>query len=169
MFNKNIRFFGKHAILLKKYSNDKSSSEPVNFIVDNNDGEQVNIYLFDTLLNAYMVSSMIGIIEERKVKSEPSSSSEYATIFTEILQKNRDNLNRIYQHMVLSESSVENIDESIKKAFSINKLNDDEEQEKLEDYVRGGLEIIDEIFSGCKTYEDVANCIIDLKDRYSLD
>ena len=169
MFNKNIRFFGKHAILLKKYSNDKSSSEPVNFIVDNNDGEQVSIYLFDTLLNAYMVCAMIGIIEERKVKSEPSSSPEYATIFTEILQKNRDNLNRIYQHMVLSESSVENIDESIKKAFSINKLNDDEEQEKLEDYVRGGLEIVDEIFSDCKTYEDVANCIIDLKERYALD
>ena len=61
------------------------------------------------------------------------------------------------------------IDDSIKKAFSINKLNEDAEQEKLEDYVRGGLEIIDEIFSGCKTYEDVANCIIDLKDRYYLD
>ena len=45
MFNKNIRFFGKHAILLKKYSNDKSSSEPVNFIVDNNNVSSKYIFI----------------------------------------------------------------------------------------------------------------------------
>ena len=75
MFNQNIRLYGKHATILKKYSNDKSSTEHVEFLVDNNDGDRVDIYLFDTLLSTYLVAGMIGIIENRKVLSESSNSS----------------------------------------------------------------------------------------------
>ena len=168
MFNQNIRLYGKHATILKKYSNDKSSSEHVEFLVDNNDGDRVDIYLFDTLLSTYLVAGMIGIIENRKVLSESSNSSTYATIFLEKINKEKRLLERMYQHMILSEANEDEIDSYIKKAFTINKADEENEQRRLEDYVRGGLEIIDEIFSKCSTYEDVANALIDLKNRYYL-
>lgn len=72
--------------------------------------------------------------------------------------------------MVLSDNSEESTDSKIKKAFSlIPNEKCDEEQKKLEDFVRGGLEILDEIFGECKTYEDVCNSMYDLGEILDLD
>ena len=89
-----------------------------------------------------------------------------ANIFLEALDKKRNKLMRIYQHMVLSKDLNLSPDMRIKKAFS--HLSDEEctcEQNRLEDYVRGGLEILDECFSSCHTYEDICNSFHDLMDK----
>lgn len=159
MFKNPIRFTGKHALILQKYSKDKGSEQDIPFQVSNNSGETKSIYIFDTRLHCYMVAGMLGIIENRKADIDTNKSNNAtATIFADILDKQRPNLERMYHQMVLAHNEELSADAKIKKAFSI--IPDDlcdSEQKKLEDYVRGGLEIIDEMFSTCRTYEDVCN------------
>lgn len=168
MFSKQIRFVGKHAAILQKYSKDKGGDQDIPFKVSNNDGSEKIIYLFDTKIQCYMVAAMLGIIKRRTAEIDKNLPN--ANIFVDVLNKNRASLERIYHHMVLGDNNEESTDSKIKKAFSL--IADekcDEEQKKLEDFVRGGLEILDEIFGECKTYEDVCNSMYDLGEILDLD
>lgn len=170
MFTKQIRFYGKHADIMRKYSKDKQGADAQHFTVINNSGEKKVIYLFETILQCYMVAAMLGIINKRTAEVDTSKSTSTANIFADILIKNKGYLERIYHHLILSEKGNLTADGIIKKAFTINKGEQDElEEKRLESYVRGGLEIIDEKFSSCQTYEDVANAIIDLNEDYRVD
>lgn len=166
MFKNSIRFTGKHAFILQKYSKDKGSEQDIPFQVNNNSGETRSVHIFDTRVNCYLVAGMIGIIKDRKADIDSNKSNNVtATIFAEILVKQRANLERMYHHMVLAHNNDLVVDERIKRTFSI--IPDDQcdnEQKKLEEYVRGGLEIIDEMFSSCKTYEDICNKIYEFND-----
>ncbi len=169
MFRKNIRFIGKHAEILQKYSKDKGAETNVSFMISNQSGEVKNIYIFETRLYCYMVAGMLGIINNKSVEEDRENKNMSATIFAEILNNNQQNLERLYHHMVLSENNELSVDGKIKKAFSI--VPDDkcdEEQHKLENYVRGGLEIIDEVFKDCKTYEDICNAFYSFKEMLDL-
>lgn len=168
MFDKQIRITGIHADYIRKYSKDKQGENAAYFTLDNNEGKTDNYYIFDTILQCYMCAAMIGIIEK---KSSPVDNTKTtpANIFAEIINKNRGTLERIYHHMVISTYTDLGIDSRIKKAFSVDKENEAEEEERLNGYVRGGLEIINERFSNCKTFEDVANAIHDLTVDYSIE
>lgn len=168
MFDKQIRLYGKHADIIRKYSKDKQGADEQHFIVDNHEGQEKNIYIFENILQCYMVAAMIGIINKKTVPVD-SNRDKTANIFADILIKNRDNLKRIYQHMILSENPEDTVDGTIKRAFSISNANAESEESRLEGYVRGGLEIIDEYFSSCTSYEDVANKIMDFLDDYGVD
>lgn len=170
MFSKQIRFTGRHAAILQKYSKDKGGDQDIPFKVSNNDGLEKTISIFDTKIQCYMVAGMLGIIKNRKSEIDNDKNYPNANIFADVLNKKRASLDRIYHHMILSESSDESIDAKVKKAFSI--VPDDrcdQEQKKLEDYVRGGLEILDELFGECKSYEDVCNAIYELSDMIDPD
>ena len=167
MFDKQIRIYGKHADIIRKYSKDKQGSDEQHFLVDDNEGKQKNIYLFENILQCYMCAAMVGI-SNRKTAEADSNKDKTANIFADILFKNRSNLQRIYQHMILSENSEETVDGTIKKAFSINKANADTEEDRVAAYVRGGLEIIDNYFSSCSSYEDVANKLMDFLDEFGV-
>ncbi len=163
MFSKQIRFTGKHAAILQKYSKDKGGDQDIPFKVSNNDGVEKTISLFDTKIQCYMVAAMLGIIKNRTADIDKNLPN--ANIFVDVLNKKRSSLERIYHHMILSENNDDSIDSKVKKAFSI--VPDekaDEEQKKLEDYVRGGLEILDEYFCECKSYEDVCNAMYELSE-----
>ncbi len=170
MFKNPIRFTGRHAYILQKYSKDKGSEQDISFPVSNHSGETKLIYIFDTRLKCYMTAGMLGIINDRKSGIDTDRTyNATATIFADILEKERMNLQRIYHHMVLIRGGTLSPDEKIKKAFSI--LVDEEsdlEQKKLENYVRGGLEILDEIFSPCQSYEEVCNKIYDFNNLLEL-
>ena len=114
-----------------------------------------------------MTAAMVGIIS-KKTAPVDNNRDKTANIFADILAKKRDNLIRIYRHMVLSENDEETVDGTIKKAFSISNSNSDEAEAKIESYVRGGLEIIDSYFCECKSYEDVANKIMDFIDDFGF-
>ena len=167
MFDKQIRLYGRHADILKKYSKDKQGENEMHFDVDNNEGTKKTIYIFDNMLQCYMVAAMLGINNKKKANLDTDKNT-YATIFADVLIKNRSNLMRIYSHMILSSDSNEDVDSKIKKAFSINSSDADANQEELDSYVRGGLEIIDDTFSKCASYEDVSNSILDLLDGIEL-
>lgn len=169
MFKKLVRFYGKHADIMQKYCKDKGGEQEISFIVSNNSGEQKNIYIFDNRVHIYMVGGMLGIINQRKADIDRSTQT-YSSIMPEMLEKQRPNLERMYHHMVLTENNLLGADAKIKDAFSVKKTDEqwEAEQKKLEDYVRGGLEIIEEIFNKCKTYEDVCNAMFELRDLVDL-
>lgn len=168
MFKKTVRFYGKHAYIMQKYCKDKGSEQDVPFVVTNNSGEEKKISIFGDRVNIYLVAGMLGVIENRTAEID-TEKLPTSTIMADMMDKQRDNLERLYRHMVLSQNNTHNSDEKIKEAFSI--VSDeraDEEQHRLENYVRGGLEIIEEIFGEAKTYEDICNAIFELKDRIYL-
>ena len=164
MFKKQVRFTGNHAEIMQKYCKDKGGDQEIPFIISNNAGEQKPFYIFETRVEIYMVAGMLGILQNKQADEDKGKYT--ATIMTEMLEKQRPNLERVYQHMILSTLSDLSADAKIKKAFSIRQTDDecDKEQQRLENYVRGGLEIIDDLFKDCKTYEDICNSLFKLDD-----
>lgn len=169
MFEKLVRFYGKHAYIMQKYCKDKGGEQDVPFVVNNNSGEEKSIYIFDNRVHIYMVGGMLGILKQRKAEIDRSNPI-YSSVMPEMLGKQRPNLMRMYHHMVLTENNLLGADAKIKDAFTVKRTDEEweAEQHKLENYVRGGLEIIDEIFGKCKTYEDVCNAMFDLRDLLDL-
>lgn len=174
MFSSPIRLTGNHARILKKYSRPTSASaekrEP--FILLDTDGKKTTeeeVYIFDTLIECALNATMLGIINNKK--SQPDNSLNIdSTIFADILTKRNNDLERIFQHMVLSCYTELDIDSRIKKAFGLHK--EEEKKSDLENflsYLRGGLEIIDEYFKDCETLENLYNKLIDFNNDYSLD
>ncbi len=172
MFSNPIRIYGNYSRIAKKYSKDNSNEkqEPFNLIdVEGKKTIERKIFVFDTLLECFMTSMMIGIIEDKK-EPEDSDKTIYATVFADILGKKRPTLERIYQHMVLTKYIDLEIDERVKKAFGIVKEEDKKEElENLKSYMRGGLLIIDDYFKDCKTIEDFCTKIIDFKNKYEIE
>ena len=169
MFKKAIRIFGKHADIMQKYCKDKGGEQDIPFIVSANNGDESKaIYIFENRIQIYLVAGMLGIIQNRQADVDHSTET-YSTIMAEMVEKQRPNLERMYQHMVLALDNAD-ADTRIKNAFTINKTDEqwEEEQKRLENYVRGGLEIIDEIFGSCHSYEAICNAIYDLKDQIGL-
>lgn len=164
MFKKPIRIYGKHALIMQKYCKDKGGDQEVKFSISDNEGfVNDHFYVFETRIDLYMIAAMLGIIYQKQ-SEEDVNKKIYSSIMADMVEKQRNNLERIYHHMVLSDSSIDSVDLKIKKAFSIIPTEEecDKEEAKLESYVRGGLEIVDNAFSNCKTYEDICNAIIDL-------
>ena len=166
MFKKLVRFYGKHADIMQKYCKEKGSEQDISFIVSNNSGEYKNIYIFENRVNIYLVAGMLGVINQRQSDIDRSTPT-YSSIMPEMLDKQRQHLERLYQHMIFSEQNNLDADEIIKKAFTVKKTDEecDEEQKRLENYVRGGLEIIDDIFKNCHSYEDICNAMFALKEQ----
>ncbi len=168
MFSKDIRIQGKHALIVKKYSQDKQAQEKVPFVLNNHEGRNEEKYVFETMIDCIMVATMLGIINKRTAEEDVDKNISPATIFTEIILKRRNLLERIYYHLEFSNANEENINEVIKKAFV---MSDEEKKiglEKFKSYMRGGLEIIDEQFKDVASYEDLCNAFIELKQTYQL-
>ena len=165
MFKTNILLTGKHAEYLKRYSVDKQAEDQFEFVVNDNQGEKKKIHVFDTMIQTYMCAAMLGIIAGRSA-SEDRNTPTTANMFADVVMKNSNNLKRIVQFMILSTDDTET-DQKIKNAFTIEK-NESEVQERLNSFARGGLEIIDEYFSDCQTYSDVAYKLLEIIDDFGL-
>lgn len=166
MFNDQIRIYGKHANIIKKYSPDKQASETNYFRVGNSYNDDTDYtYIFSDMFECYMVSAMLGIINDRKAEIDKTQTTP-ANIFAEKVIKGKNNLERIFKHMVFTRYDWLNIDQKVKKAFELEHSKEDEQN--FDSYVRGGLEIIDERFKKCQTLEDIANALADLLDSYGV-
>lgn len=166
IFSSDLRLHGRHAELIKKYSRDKQAEEQFNLTVKDNMGNTHNTYIFETMIQAYMVSALIGIISEKKVEND-TQSEPTANILSDTLIKNRSDLERITRFMILSKNDGISVDLKIRNAFTLNKnvlL-----EEEVTAYSRYGMEIIDSYFNECITQEDIVNQLYSFMKDYSID
>lgn len=167
MFDNDIQIFGKHSSYLKKYSKDKNSRNMQVFKVHDFKQEQKDVYLFDTMMQGYLVGAMIGMIEGRESKPDHSIDGD-AKIFAEKVNKTKSDLKRILTFMILSNEDYGSVDERIKKAFTVEHEDQKELENRITRFACGGLEIINDQFEGCKTEEDVLFAIQRLNNKYNL-
>ncbi len=166
IFSSDLRLHGRHAELIKKYSRDKQAEEQFNLTVKDNMGNTHNTYIFETMIQAYMVSALIGIISEKKVEND-TQSEPTANILSDTLIKNRSDLERITRFMILSKNDGISVDLKIRNAFTLNKnvlL-----EKEVTAYSRYGMEIIDSYFNECITQEDIVNQLYSFMKDYSID
>ncbi len=166
IFSSDLRLHGRHAELIKKYSKDKQADEQFNLTVKDNIGNTHNTYIFETMIQAYMVSALIGIISETKVEND-TQSEPTANIFSQVLLKNKSSLERITQFMILSKNNNISADLKIRNAFTLNK--DALLEKEVTAYSRYGMEIIDSYFNECITQEDIVNQLYSFMKDYSID
>lgn len=168
MFSSQIRVNGKHAKIAKKYSNtnDENAEKLILQDTDGKNVKNITVNVFETLIDCFMTSTMLGIINDRKA-SDDNDKLINATVFVDMLNKKRSYLERIYQHMVLTRYTNLDMDKRIKKAFGIIKEEDKKQElDNFKSYLLGGLEVLDEIFSKCVTLEDFCNELINFKLEY---
>lgn len=166
IFSSDLRLHGRHAELIKKYSRDKQAEEQFNLTVKDNMGNTHNTYIFETMIQAYMVSALIGIISDKKVEND-TQSEPTANILSDTLIKNRSDLERITRFMILSKNDGISVDLKIRNAFTLNKnvlL-----EKEVTAYSRYGIEIIDSYFNECITQEDIVNQLYSFMKDYSID
>lgn len=167
MFNSDIRVYGNHAKILKRYSKSRNRDELNLFLIKDFSGEERECVLFDTMMQTYLVSCALGIAKNKQAKVE-TSGDEYATIFTDMINKNRKTLTKLVQFMLLVENDDLSTEAKVKKTFSVQNSTNKDLEEKLKSYACGGLEILDSYFCECKTQEEVVNAIEDLNSDYSV-
>ncbi len=167
MFNSDIRVYGNHAKILKRYSKSRNRDELNQFLIKDFSGVERECALFDTMMQTYLVSCALGIAKSKQAKVE-TSGDEYATIFTDMISKNRSKLTKLIQFMLLVENNNLSTEAKVKKAFSVQNSSNKDLEEKLKAYACGGLEILNSYFCECKTQEEVVNAIEDLNSDYSV-
>lgn len=169
MFKNDIVIYGKYAEYLKKYSHGTSSEEQIDFKVNNNVGKQESIYIFETLMDAFLIAAMLGIIENREIKYI-SSGEPKATIFAEKVIKTKKSLDRIIEFMILTDENIKNVDDKVKQTFTVRRTEEEKKmlETRLKGFAQGGLEIINEEFEPCESKEAVIFKINDLCNRYDL-
>lgn len=155
-----IKYTGKHAEIIRKYSRAKNTSEETNKLTFNSyDGlvlKNQELILFETYFNGLIISTLIGIKKNQKVKMDSNSTIIPASIFTDILIKNTSILTRIFQIITLIQNKT-NIEEQIKKAFNFDYSQSEINSftEELLQYSCAGLEFINEQLVRVNTLEDV--------------
>ncbi len=160
MISKELKFSGKHADLLKKYSETRNTSEEINRIkiqgYSDARNKETDLIIFDTYFNAFVISSLLGLKMNKKTKMD-TDSTKSAGIFAEIMVKNSQLIRKIYLYYIFVNTSKENTDENIKKAFSATLTNDEINlfSNDILEYSCSGLELIDSLFAQSKVIEDV--------------
>lgn len=165
IFEKDVRFWGRQGLLLKKYSQDRNHIEGSEITVSDVDK---TVYVFETLIECFLVAAMLGVINERTAPVDKSGGKD-ATILSSQLLGRRNDIARIVSHMKLATTDGLEPEERIKAAFRTRSSTEEKEIEELFcTYVAGGLEIIDEYLGTCSSFEEIANSIYKLSSDYIL-
>lgn len=168
LFDDTRTFEGKHADILHKYCSANSKDQKIEFLISDHEGNTVDYCIFDNFATCYVVAAALGIANNKKEDVDKSVTSNPANVWGEVIRKNKKKLMRVYYHMMFLETEEQDADSRIKATFSDLKSDDEvkSRQKLFDDYVRGGLTIIDETFKNCKSYEDINDTLIDLIDKY---
>lgn len=156
MFDKEYRFKGKHAEMVKR-------------LVGNLDSK-IGKGFFSTNADVYLVAPIIGFMYQRKAP-EDKESNENTKIFTEKMLKIRKNCIFNYRLIMLEyEKNDCDIEERTRRAFKLD-ANDKERakyDEIYEDFVRGGIEVLyEKIIGDGQTVEDFLENLTDFLEEYN--
>jgi hypothetical protein len=160
MLTKELKFTGKHAQIIRKYSQSRNATEQISRVkylsYKEKKPKEDDLIIFDTYFHCFITSALLGIQRKKKVKMDTDSSVD-ASIFAEILLKNSILIKKLYSYYIFIKSDKKNIDENIRKAFSPNPSLDELAlfTKDITEYACGGLEIIEDLFQETHNIEDI--------------
>ena len=125
LFKKEFEFTGKHAIMVSKLWNK----------------EEPQHSYFTRLIDLYVTAAVVGFRTGHKAEVD-YSAVEPKSIFPEQMLKAKEDLEFIFQYMILLENPEEDSEIRIKRAFKNIETKEelDSCQKYFNDYVRGGVE-----------------------------
>ncbi len=152
MFDREIKIRGIYATHLKQLA--KSAEQP---------------YIFDRYIDVYMNAATIGLLEGEPIKNPDTSSQDTATIFLDVITKERANCVFLYRLvMLLDRSGGLTAEQRIDRAFRDE--GDTAHPEKMEanmklfnEYVLAGIEIMyDRIAKHSNSTEDMCDAAYEM-------
>lgn len=176
MFEKNINLTGLHAEYLKRLAvskQDKALNE--SFALVNEDAE---FKLFGRFFDVLLVGAIVGVTFG--IKDEVDKTSEYkdskATIFSDILFKEKSTIEYTYRLIMLTDNSMDlSNEEKIDRAFRDDAVDDysDNLKSNIElflGYARGGIRYMYErITHQAVTREDIIKNTVNFMKEVNLD
>lgn len=152
LFEADYTIFGTHATYLKFLA--KKNAHDMNY----HDSPQ-SAKIFERYIDVYMNAAVWGIYYRRRAKSN-RSTKDSAAIRADAFIRERDRCVFLYRLVMLLDDS-ENLSptERVDRAFRYDTQPDksDELKKNMElfhDYVRGGIDLMYEKFTGCMTRDD---------------
>jgi hypothetical protein len=144
VFSRDIDIKGSHAEKIKFLVGTSIDTIKIDFFDDKD--ELIDIKLFPTIADAFMVASAIGFINHSKDKEDKIESS--ARIFSDKARKISTKLEEIYQVMVFTDETYKSLElrQKFEKAFS--SLGNDSKKESNEifeyfiSYARSGIDYL---------------------------
>lgn len=154
LFDSEIEFNGKYATMARFFKEE--------------------IGLFGTFREIYVISAIIGFINEREKTEDKDEKVQAASIFPNELNKRKPDLRFIYRLiMLLKDESEISLDECKNRTFK-----DDPEEnmdvlkanmEIFNSYACGGVEFLYEKFQNCSRIEDTVDLLYEFLHQFSID
>lgn len=152
LFDNEIEFNGKYATMVR-------------FLKD-------DLGLFGTFREAYVISSIVGFINERGITDDKQEKVQPASIFPNELNKRKMDLRFIYRLiMLLKEEPDYTLDDYKNRTFKDDPEEDQDivkqNMEIFNSYACGGVEYLYEEFQNCTRTDETVDKLYDLLHRFS--
>ena len=151
LFTKDYHFYGKHANAVKQLTAQFDKEHKI----------------FETNMAVYKLAAIVGFLYNRKANLDNTKTDGQVSetrIFAEKMIKERNNLEFTYRLIMLLDKDYEpDLDKRVNKAFRDYANEPQEDIERFEQYVRGGVEVLHEkIYVPSTQPEDYINNLYDL-------
>lgn len=162
LFRSQVRFYGKHGQYIEALTpgTENKQNDKLPLI-------QRNKYLFQRVVDVYLIAPMIGFLYQRKSPRDGSESNK--NIMEGALSKEYNRLVFTYQMiMILDKKSEPDLEKRLTRAFRDLGKDNPEGLSLFNDYARGGIEILyEKLVADAATPEDLAANLEDFLEDYN--
>ncbi len=162
LFRSQVRLYGKHGLYAEALSPDFSAAKDVTL-----PEIKRQKYLFNRIIDVYMLAPMIGYLYQREAQRDGSESTK--SIMGETLSAEYNKLIFTYQLiMILDRKSEPDLNERIRRAFSSDEKIQQAGLSIFNSYARGGIEVLyEELIEGASTPDDLIRNTIDFIENFN--
>lgn len=162
IFTSQVRFYGKHGQYLEALTPGKEKQKDLDL-----PEIQRNKYLFDTVVDIYILAPLVGYLYQRT--AERDGSEQTKNIMEGQLASHRDKLEFSYELlMILDKKSEPDLNERIRRAF---RATDELVKQGLavyNSYARGGIEVLyEKLIEGASDPDDLVRNVIDFTEEWN--
>lgn len=168
IFRSQVRFYGKHGQYLEALTPGTEKAKDTSlFEIERNK------YLFDTVVDIYVVAPIVGYLYQRKAPRDGNETTK--NIMEGALASHHDKLVFSYEFlMILDKQSEPDLNERIRRAFRANDELVKEGMAIYDEYARGGIEVLcEKLVTGAATPDDLVRNLMDFceewEDKFSGD
>ncbi|WP_165043033.1 hypothetical protein [Adlercreutzia sp. ZJ138] len=162
IFRSQVRFYGKHGQYLEALTPGTENAK-------NLDLPEIerNKYLFDTVVDIYIIAPIVGYLFQRRAPRDGGDSNK--NIMEGALASHHDKLVFSYELlMILDKQSEPDINERIRRAFRANDELTAQGMSVYNDYARGGIEVLyEKLVTGAATPEDLLRNLMDFTEEWN--